>query len=155
VFLVLAAVILLIPLFFSLEWNGAEAQQTKVVVQKASLPFDVRRSEVVKAAEELQSQLVSLDDFVAVRSGLSRHDQAVRMEAWQRKSEEIKAQYRIWGVVDAQHPDAVAEDALRNALLYLHSLKHLVMDDPAPEQNAEYQKIRASFEESLALAARQ
>ena len=64
VFLVLAAILLLIPLFFSLEWNGAEAQQTRVVDQKASLPFDVRKSEVVKAAGELQSQLVFLDDFI-------------------------------------------------------------------------------------------
>ncbi len=142
-----------VPLLVSLEWDGADARPDPVVEERPLPPRDLRRQQIVAAAALLQKQLSTLEALLRDDSS----DIAARKAAfdeWQKEMERIKASYRIWGVVDVQHPDPAAEDALRNAYLYLHSLKHLAVNDRHWDTNPEYQRIRNDFTTSIATAVR-
>ena len=144
-----------VPLLLNLEWDGADARPGPVVEERPLPPQDVRRQQIVEASALLQGQLDILEAVLRNEPGsLDGGSQEAALAQWQKEMERIKATYRIWGVVDVQHPDPTAEDALRNAYLYLHSLKHLAASDPRWETNPEYHRIRNDFTRSLATAVR-
>ena len=144
-----------VPLLLSLEWDGADARPGPVVEDRQLPPQDVRQQQIVEASALLQHQLDTLESVLRNKSGQqSAESREAALAEWQNEMERIKATYRIWGVVDVQHPDPMAEDAVRNAYLYLHSLKHLAANDPHWETNAEYHRIRNDFTTSLATAVR-
>lgn len=144
----------LVPLLLTLEWRGAEAQPQQTLPSKDERYLDIRKSDVHNAAKELRRQLDTLEYFLESHAAMSPEQQEATLAQWQRSVEDIKARYRIWGVVDVQHPDAVVEDALRNAVLYLHSLKHVALNDPGGRLSPEYQRLRGNFLENLATAVR-
>ena len=147
--------LLLLPvlLLVSQDWDGANAGPGAAVSEPHIPPRDVRRQQITAAAALLRQQLDSLEALL--RNGPPGGEpMEAAMRGWQGEMERIKATYRIWGVVDIQHPDPTAEDALRNAYLYLYSLKHLGATDPHWETGAEYRRVREAFLASLDRAVR-
>ncbi len=143
-----------VPLLLSVEWDGANARPERAEERRPNAPLQRRHQRILEAAARLQQQLARLEGLLAGGRFTERRDRDAALSEWQDEMERIKAEYRIWGVVDVQHPDATAEDALRNALLYLHSLKHLAMNDPNWQTSAEFSRLRGDFESSLATAVR-
>ncbi len=143
-----------VPLLLSFEWEGAGAEPAATVESKAPSLREARRQRILEAAAQLRHQHQVLVRLAGGEPPVDPGAEPTTMAEWQSAVERIKAEYRIWGVVDVQHPDATAEDALRNALLYLHSMKHVVTTDPNWRLNPEYVRLVQEFESSLDTAVR-
>lgn len=140
---------------FSLSWGGP--LEPPAIASPQSLPQvsqdEVRRAEIQEASTALRQKLDELEHHLARRSTLSEAERGAWSTRWQDDLQNIKDRYHIWGTVDANHPDARAEDALRNALLYLYSLKHMATRDRSGVGSQDYRKVRDSVISSLSAAA--
>ena len=112
---------------------------------------EARYTEIRAAADVLERLLVKLEQHLDQRAAMDPSTRAQWLAAWEAELQAAKGHYQLWGNLDATRSDARAEDAIRNALLYLVSLERLAARDDAG-RTAEYEELRSSFASSLATA---
>jgi hypothetical protein len=151
-YLVAIAALLIAPILVSSSWSEEGERPALMSNATGDQNLALRRAELREATAALSEQLSQLDQHLEKRWSMGDREREQWIGRWHDGLQSIKDRFHVWGTVDAHHPDARAEDALRNALLYLYSLEHVAMKDRQAATGPEYRRLRDSFEQSLVAA---